>query len=236
MTLSKICALLFVTLSLPAAAATNFDQLGQLGQAEFTLLSKDFISAASYKAVSPAEPLGITGFDLGVELSVSQLQNSAIWKKAGADISVLPLPKLHIHKGLPFNIDVGASLTVVPDSDIRLLGAEVRYAFLEGGVATPALAIRGAVTRLSGVNQLDLSTQSIELTASKGFVMFTPFIGVGKVWGDVRPHVGSLQKESSSVNKLFAGINANFGLVNVAGEVDRTGENQSVSIKLGLRW
>jgi hypothetical protein len=146
------------------------------------------------------------------------------------------LPKLHIHKGLPFNIDVGASLTVVPDSDIRLLGAEVRYAFLEGGVATPALAIRGAVTRLSGVNQLDLSTQSIELTASKGFVMFTPFIGVGKVWGDVRPHVGSLQKESSSVNKLFAGINANFGLVNVAGEVDRTGENQSVSIKLGLRW
>jgi hypothetical protein len=236
MTLSKICALLFVTLSLPAAAATNFDQLGQLGQAEFALLSKDFISAASYKAVSPAEPLGITGFDLGVELSVSQLQNSAIWKKAGADISVLPLPKLHIHKGLPFNIDVGASLTVVPDSDIRLLGAEVRYAFLEGGVATPALAIRGAVTRLSGVNQLDLSTQSIELTASKGFVMFTPFIGVGKVWGDVRPHVGSLQKESSSVNKLFAGINANFGLVNVAGEVDRTGENQSVSIKLGLRW
>ncbi len=236
MTLSKIYAAFFFSVSLPAVASTNFDQLSQLGQTEFALLAKDFVSAASYKAVSPAEPLGITGFDIGAELSVSQLQNAGIWKKAGADISVFPMAKLHIHKGLPFNIDVGAALTAIPDSDIKLMGAEVRYAFLEGGVATPALAIRGAVTHLTGVNQLGLSTRSIELTASKGFVMFTPFIGVGKVWGDVTAHVGGLQKESSSANKLFAGLNANFGLMNVAGEVDRTGENQTVSVKLGLRW
>lgn len=236
MTLRKICLLFAVACALPASAATNFDQLASLGQSEFALLSKDFIAAASYKAVAPAEPLGITGFDLGAELTMTQLQNSAVWKKAGANLSVLPLPKLHLHKGLPFNLDIGAALVAVPNSDIKLLGFEARYAFLEGGVATPALALRAAMTRLSGVNQLELHTQSLELSASKGFAMLTPFVGIGKVWGSVNPLVGGLKKESTNANKVFAGINVNFGLVNLAGEVDRTGEYQSVSVKLGFRW
>lgn len=236
MTLRKICVFLAAACALPASASTNFDHLASLGQSEFALLSKDFIAAASYKGVAPAEPLGITGFDLGVELTLTELQNSALWKKAGADLSYLPLPKLHLHKGLPFNLDIGASLVAVPDSDIKLLGAEVRYAFLEGGVATPALALRAAMTRLSGVSQLELNTQSLELTASKGFAMLTPFVGVGKVWGGVNPLVAGLKKETSSANKIFAGLNVNFGLMNLAAEVDRTGEAQSLSVKLGLRW
>jgi hypothetical protein len=225
-----------LALSSQAQASSNINQLGKLSQSEFNLFARDLLSAASYKAIAPAEALGITGFDIGAELTVTQLGSEALWKKAGADVSQLAMPKLHIHKGLPFNIDVGAMITRVPNTNIQLMGAEIRYAFIEGGVTTPAIAIRAAATKLSGVDQLDFSSQSLELTASKGIAMFTPYVGVGKVWGTSTPNVLNLKKVTDSQNKLFAGLNANFGLMNIAGEVDKTGDNQSVSVKLGWRF
>lgn len=231
-----ICALVAATLTVPAFAATDFSRVQLLSQAEFAGLAKDFTAAASYKSVAPAEPLGVIGFDVGVELTSTDLQHADAWKKAGYDHSSVYMPKLHAHKGLPFNVDIGASLTAVPGSDIKLVGAEIKYAILPGGTATPAVAIRAAATRLFGVDQLDLNTRSVELTVSKGFLMLTPYAGIGKVWGTVTPNVSNLKKESPSANKVFVGINFNFGLVNVAAEVDRTGANESVSAKLGFRF
>lgn len=226
----------FAAMTSSVHASTDFSQLKTLSQTEFNQLAKDFTAAGSYKAITPATPLGITGFDLGGEISVTQLDNSAVWKKAGANISALPMPKLHLTKGLPFNIDVGASLVAVPDSNIKLMGLEARYAIFEGGVASPAVGVRAAYSKLSGVDQLGFNAKSIELVASKGILMVTPYIGVGRVWGSVTPNIGSLQKASPTSSKVFAGINANFGLFNLAGEVDRIGNNDTVSVKLGFRW
>lgn len=236
MKLHTLLPFLLAGFSVPALAGTNFDDLKLLSQDEFAKLAEDFTAAGSYKAVAPGEPLGITGFDVGVELTGTKLQSADVWKKAGADISVLPVPKLHVHKGLPFNIDVGASLAAVPGSDIKLFGAELRYAILEGNVAMPAVAIRGAFTKLSGVSQLELDTKSVELTVSKGFLMLTPYAGVGRVWGNVKPNVASLNEEKVGANKLFVGANFNLGLMNLAAEADRTGDNTSVSAKVGFRW
>jgi len=219
-----------------ATAGTDFTQLKTLNQSEFGRLANDFTSAASYKGITPAAATSITGIDLGAELSFTQLGNSAVWKKAGADVSTLIVPRVHIHKGLPYNIDIGASLSAVPDSNIKLMGLEARYSLLEGNAALPAIAIRGAYSKLSGVSQLGFDSTSVELLASKGFVMFTPYVGAGRVWGSVTPNVNGLRKVSPTANKLFAGINANFGLVNLAAEVDRTGDNDTVSVKLGFRW
>lgn len=236
MILRKILMLALVAASAPALAANNFNQLGTLTQSEFAGLADDFTAAASYKAVAPAEAQGVTGFDLGLEFTSTRLQHADVWKKAGADISQLPLAKVHVRKGLPFNFDVGASLTTVPSTDIKLWGAEVQYAILPGGVAQPAVSLRGAYTRLSGISQLDLNTKSIELSVSKGFLMLTPYVGVGQVWSDVTPNVSTLQKESTSAGKVFGGVNINFGFANVALEMDRTGKNESYSAKFGFRF
>ncbi len=232
----SIYAALLLVASNPVLASGNLDRLANLSQTEFGLLAKDFTAAASYKAVAPGEPLGLTGFDLGAEVSVTKLEYSNLWQKSGADISSLILPKVHVHKGLPFGIDVGGFVAASPDADIRLVGLELRYAIWQGGIAQPSLSVRAAATRLSGVDQLDLNTKSVELTLSKGFLMLTPYVGVGRVWSDVNPHAASLQKVSPSDNKLFAGVNANFGLMNIAGEFDRTGDNNTVSAKFGFRW
>lgn len=235
-TITNSLLLTSVLVSASALAGTDFRNLKNLNQSEFNQLAKDFSAAGSYKAITPATPLGITGFDLGAELSFTSLNNSTVWQKAGADISTLPMPKLHLTKGLPFNIDIGASMVAVPNSDIKLMGFEARYALLEGSAATPALGLRAAYSKLSGVDQLDFNAKSLELVVSKGFLMVTPYAGVGRVWGSVTPRVGNLAAQSPTASKVFAGVNANFGLFNVAGEVDRIDSNQTVSMKFGFRW
>ncbi|MFP5394062.1 MAG: hypothetical protein ACLGI6_21400 [Gammaproteobacteria bacterium] len=234
MKLRHLCAIAFAAAAVPAMA----DELGsvqRLSQAEFANLAKDFTAAGSYKAVTPAEPLGVVGFDVGVEVAGTKMEHSDVWKKAGGDSSTVYMPRLHVHKGLPFNIDVGASLTAVPGSDIKLIGAEIKYAIIAGNTAVPAVAVRAAATRLSGVDQVDFNSRSLELAISKGFLNLTPYAGVGRVWGSVTPNVGNLRKESPSASKVFAGLNINMGVANLVAEVDRTGGNDTASLKLGFR-
>jgi hypothetical protein len=141
-----------------------------------------------------------------------------------------------LHKGLPMNFDIGAFLAATPDSDMKILGVEARYAILAGGIAEPAVSVRAAATRLSGVTQLEQDTRSLELTISKGFLVFTPYAGLGRVWGKATPSAGTLRRVSPSMNKVFAGLNTNLGLVNIAGEFDRTGDSNTFSAKVGFRW
>ena len=65
-----------------ANAAKDIDQVNQLAQAEFRDLSSDLGAALSYKALIPAEPLGITGFDIGVEVTATNIEHRTAWDHA----------------------------------------------------------------------------------------------------------------------------------------------------------
>lgn len=218
--------------------AADIDSIQNLAQDEFKSFSKNLSSALSYKAIAPAEPLGLTGFDVGIEVTSTDITNSTIFDKAmsGNSFDSFILPKIHAHKGLPFGIDIGASYTKVPGSNISVTGAELRYAVIEGGVAMPAVAVRGTYSALSGVDQLDFKTKGLEASISKGFLMFTPYAGVGQIWADSKAKVGTLSKESFQQSKMFVGVNVNFGLMNIAVEGDKTGDATSYSAKVGLRF
>lgn len=226
-----------------SASAADISTLNALAQTEFRLLSEDLGAALSYKPVTPAEPLGITGFDIGVEVSSTDISKSsaALAKASGSSdtINTLIVPKLHVAKGLPFGIDVAAFISSIPTTNIKLVGGELRVALLKGGVAYPAIALRGAMTSLSGVDQLAFSTRSLDLSISKGFAMLTPYLGAGQVWvsskGNVSGTDGVLD-ESFTQSKVFVGANLNLGLTNFALEADKTGGISSYSFKFGFRW
>lgn len=210
------------------------------GQATFKALSEDLGAALSYKAITPAEPLGTVGFDIGLEATFTELNSIDKWGGAigATDLSYLPLPKLHLHKGLPFSLDVGAVYSSVPGSNVSYWGGELRYSFVSGNLALPAIAVRGSYTSLVGVDDISLSTKGLELTVSKGFLMFTPYAGLGQVWIDSEPGAAfsPLTSESISATKMFLGLNLNMGLMNLAFEGDKTGESASYSAKLGFRF
>lgn len=236
--LPLLCAL--GCLAQPALAANNINALGSLGQSQFKDFSEDLGSALSYKPVTPAAPLGIIGFDVGLVLTKTDMaKSSALWNtvtSGGGSVSSLYVPKLSIAKGLPFNVDIAGFVSKVPTTNVSLYGAELRYAILEGGLALPAVAVRGAFTKLAGVSQLSLNTKSLDVSISKGFAMFTPYAGVGQVWTTSTPHAGSLTEESFTKSKIFAGGNLNLGLINLAAEFDKTGSAKSISAKMGFRF
>ena len=218
--------------------AANLDSIDVLTQAEFRALSEDLGSALSYKAVIPVEPLGVTGFDIGVEVTATKIENRAAWERAtsGSVSDTVYVPKLHVHKGLPLGIDVGAFYSAIPDSNIELWGFEARYALIEGGTVSPAVGLRANYTKLSGVDQLDLDTKGIEIAISKGFLNITPYAGVGYVVTTSTPKgTSSLSEEEFGLTKYFFGSNFNFAVLNIDIEVDRVGDVTSYGLKLGWR-
>jgi len=227
-------------LSSPAQAADDLNNIGGLGQAEFRQLSEDLGAALSYKALTPSEPTGITGFDIGIEATGTRLEHSEIFATAtsGSTLDVLPLVKVHAHKGLPLDFDIGAFYSTVPDSNIAAWGAELRYAIVKGGTATPAVAVRASYSTLTGVNQLSLSTTGVDLSISKGFAFLTPYAGIGTIWVTSTPDnsIPLLQKEEFTLTKYFVGLNMNFAVLNIALEADKTGDAPSYGLKLGWRF
>ncbi len=246
--MKKSLALLVVLgcFSQSSMATTTFDltQLVATGQSGFHSLTEEFGAALSYKPVTPAAPLGITGFDVGLEASTTDMSTAAAssWKTlTGTDAPTLIVPKLYVAKGLPFDIDVAAFYSAVPTTNIAITGAAISYAIIGGGIAMPAVTLRGAVTNLSGINELSFSTKSLDISISKGFLGFTPYIGAGEVWvtsstTNAVATAAGIVGESFTQQKVYVGLNINFGLPNFAIEGDSTGGISTYSAKLGLRW
>ena len=207
-------------------------------QASFKTLSENLGAATSYKGLIPAERLGVTGFDVGAAVSSTQITDKAVWSRAtGASApDQFYQTKLYAHKGLPFGLDVGV-VASSSNTNVSSVGGELRYALVEGNLALPAIAVRGAYTRVSGIDQLALDNKSVELTISKGFLMLKPYAGIGHVWTSSRPDAGlGLTKENIGLVRGYVGTNLNLGLMNLAVEADKTGNATSLSAKIGLRF
>ena len=223
----------------PAMAASDYaNTLQALQQQEFRELSKELGGAVAFKGVVPAEGLGVLGFDISASATGFKLKNRSLWSRASNGSKVdqyVAMGGIRAHKGLPGNVDLDAFYNKATNN-IGVWGAGVRWAFIEGSTVMPAVAIRGSYSALSGVDQLKMNTTGVDLSISKGILMFTPYAGVGKVWVRSTPKdVPGLKRESFSLNRAFAGININLG-INLAAEVDRTGDTTSYSVKAGIRF
>ncbi len=215
---------------------------GLLAQSEFHDLSEQIGLALAYRPVAPAAPLGLLGFDIGVEFMAVDIDESeTFWTKVNSDLpSYLLFPKLHAQKGLPFGIDVGLVYTQIPSSNIVMYGGEVKWAILKGTVATPALALRGSYTTLSGVDTLDVSTYGADLSVSKGFGPFTPYAGIGQIAINTSSSALSsagpvLQDESISATHGFIGAKISLLMLSFVAEADFAAV-QAYSFRINLSF
>jgi hypothetical protein len=233
-----LAAILGLSLAAPALAQT-IDNLGLINQAEFRRLSEDLGGALAYRPQTPTEPLGMTGFDIGVGLTAARIQNVEILERVTSDSAsaTVPVPSVRLHKGLPLGFDVGLSYAAIPSSNVEYIGGELRYALLLGGVAAPAIGLRGSLTKLRGVDQLEVDTRGLDVSISKGFAVLTPYAGVGRVWVESQPKgVPGLVKEEFELNQVFLGVGFKLALFNINLEADKTGDVEGFSVKAGLRF
>jgi hypothetical protein len=242
----KKWVLFFLFIWVTPAMASDISFQSGMTQEMFKDFSKYAASVLVYRPVEPAAPLGITGFDIGVELTATSVDSGKdYWKKAfqNSDApSYVLAPKLHLQKGLPFDIDVGLVYSAVPNTNIQYIGGELKYAIFKGGVTMPAIAVRGSYSQLFGVDQLDFKTYGLELAASKGFgvgVKIIPYASMGLHWFDSKPKnlpTGvSLDNESFSKMRWAAGAQLQFAIVSVTAEVDYV-EVPSYTLRVGIAW
>lgn len=209
-------------------------------QSYFNDLSKQLGTAISYTPLAPAEPLGVLGFDVGLAATSIDIDEKAdFWKKVipnSTPPGFLFIPKIQAKKGLPFGIDVGVSYATVPDSNVSIIGAELKYAILSGNILFPAVAIRGTYTKLMGIDELDLSTAGVDLSISKGFLFLTPYAGIGEVF--IKSSAKSslkLEDVNTSITKGFAGLKISFLILSLVAEADFA-EIPSYSLKAGISF
>ncbi len=244
--MKRLWMVLLLTFWATTAAAADIEFQPRMTQQMFQDFSKEAAGVLLYRAVEPAAPLGLLGFDMGVEVTATEIHNGEdFWKSAFNNQdppAYIVAPKLHLQKGLPFGFDVGLVYSKVPDTNIQYAGGELKFAILRGGVVMPALAVRGSYTQVFGIDQLDFKTYGLELTASKGFgawVKITPYAGIGQHWYESKPKnlTGGLHldSESSSLTRGFVGAKLQLGLFAVTAEVDYV-RLPSYTLRAGVAW
>ena len=236
---SRAAALVLLLSSPVAHAALEFDFDIQPGAAQddFESVAEDVAALLNFKTLTPAEPMGITGFGIGVFASYLETESSGAWQRViGEDVDEIGRVGVIAQKGLPLGIDVGASYSWVPDSDVKVFGGEIRYALLDGGVATPAIGLRGSYSTLNGVDEVDFDSYGIEIAISKGFGPLTPYAGVGQVWTEIKPDSEfGLDKEKIDDTRLFVGLRLS-ALIGLTPEYERVGDRDVFNLRFGFAF
>ena len=237
-TLTALALIISPIIISPAVwAANDIDNIGNLDQNLFRDLTNDLGTALNYKALTPDEPLGGLGFDVGFDVTSASMESNALEQATTGDApDKLLIPKVRFHSDLPLGFDVSAFYGSVPDSNIGLIGGEIRYAIYDGSSRAPAIAIRGTFSQISGVDELNLSTRGVELSVSKGFALFTPYAGVSTMRIESDTNVLGLRGEDVTENKYFLGFNLNLGQMKITAETEKNGDESSTSANIGVRF
>ncbi len=231
-----VIALLALLVFSGSSLAADFTIDNTILQSEFDAIVAEAGRLTAYRSMMPAEPGGVTGFDVGVAITGVEV-DAALWSQFIADNeSSIAVPRIMVRKGLPGGFDVGAFYADV--SDITLQGAEIQWAILEGTMATPALSLRGSYTELDAAGEMEVKTTAADLVISKGIAMLTPYAGVGTVAFDGE-YTGdlalSLNDFDDNETRFFAGLQFAIALLNITAEYEQMDE-PVYSLKLSLGW
>ncbi len=199
-----------------AATGLNFDFTGKILDDQYNKLVEPVTTPMRYMFAAPAKTTGILGFDLGVATTFIKLPQEALdiaktYVDSGSDIpSTLPVPRLTAQKGLPLGIDLGLNASMVPGTNIKLLGAGLQYQIdLPIPVLPVYAAARAGYTTLLGLSELSSAHMNIEGLASVGMPA-----GVSAIF-NIEPWLGvgaDFAKASSTIKYSVAGTDSEANL------------------------
>jgi len=232
----------FVALFTPdsafAISSISVTDLSTLTTTSVSSLLQTAALGLDHRDYQPATPLGMMlGVDIGVDvtaISVPTAFTTALSLATGQSSSNLPsvllVPKLNLHKGLPMGIDLGLTWISVADSSssstvAQEIGGEVQYA-LVNNLAMPAISAR-LTDSYTTLYFMSTNTWALDVLMSKNLVVIDPYVGVGmKYWSgqlNVPTGVTGLTVSGSSSGftpHIYAGLPLKLAIIKMTGEVD----------------
>ncbi len=164
---------------------------------EFRSLVSELGVVLAPRLLTPSDTIGFAGFQFSADVgytSISHdatywrvLQSSAGPTDASHGNQVMPTVGMFARKGLwPVvpSVEVGAGLVHLLDSHLFAAQGYAKLGLHEGyhDLPLPSFAVRGAVSRLMGQHELDLTIGSVDASISK-------HVGVGGTWS-IDPFAG----------------------------------------------
>ncbi len=159
----------------------------------FALLATQLGLALDSFILAPANTVGHSGFEIAFEAAYAPVTfdkalftGSSPFKTSALPGSFL-LPAFHVRKALPFSFEVGGRAIYLNQSSDFATQFELKWALNEGLDYLPDLAVRAAVTRFFGVQDLDLGVYGVDAILSKrfgvgGVLSLTPYGAARLSW------------------------------------------------------
>ena len=243
---AHLAALLILALALPAAAQDggDIDFDPAITQEEFSTFSRLLAQGIYASPVDAARARSLMGFDIGIAVTALPVDTeAAYWTNAVQDdftiSDYVAVPRLVASKGLGF-ATLSASYSKIQDTDISILGGALDVPIVDGGLVSPTIALRGAYSQLSGVDELELDTYGVELFISKGFGPLTPYAAVGRsrsnaeatftIPGETDPRRLS---DESGTNRYTIGLKLSLFIPKLVVEATQ-GEERSYAAKVSI--
>jgi len=241
--MKKLLVALMVLCAFGMASAEDIKLQPTLTKSQLEDIAKNIGSVIYFNPSSPNGGLGITGFDVAAEATFTRINlDSAAMQNSTEDNQdwnfVVPMTKIHLQKGLPYNINIGGYYGSVPMTNIKAWGLEASYDILEGTLATPAVSVRTTFSQLQGIDDLEARTASLEAYISKGFLILKPYAGVAAINTNLEEKSAYVDYENVNVMqyKGIAGLQITpFPLLKINAEV-AVGDNTQFSLKAGIRF
>lgn len=218
------------------ASAGDFSDIKKLSQDAFLRLAKDLASVTALRALSPGVTLNLLGVDVGVEVGVTKVDDSAAWRLAGGGPTDVVTPRVTIHKGLASGVDIGASIGTAGSSGLTTIGGILRYQVVAPATVMPGVTLRLTGNRQFGSSAVEVRSYGADVVVAKPLLVITPYIGTGTVRTETSAPGTSLASTSANRSRLFVGFDSQLSFATVSVEAEKSGGANSVSSKLGFRF
>ena len=255
-----IVVVVFAATQVQAETSVHLSGFGQVGEsglvidtAGFQALAGDLGQLLGHRSLGPATSSGALGFDTGIDLSVSILDEALDhWEQAGnTALSALESIQFTLQKGLPYSMQLSATCTHLVGSELWALGTHLKYAVVEGVSWVPDIAIRAGANTVLGVRNLTLYIGESDITMSKNFGLFgvasiVPYAGYSVQYVQASSNVlGIFVPQSDEPLKFviprqhvvshrgFVGFSMWFAHATIGFEAMLSPDIQSYSLKLG---
>ncbi len=224
--------------ALTSGPARAWDPTAPAPPEDFSAFNRRFSSDLYFYPRHGAAPLGLLGFEVYADATYDKSFDSEPFFKTVVDgnlpSGVLSVGRVGIRKGLPGGLDLGVSYGEALGSQVKLVSAEAEYALIKGGVLEPALGLRVTGTRTVSSGAYDLRQYGAELLLSKGFTIFTPYIGAGLTYSRGTLGHGDLALNDNATRAVaYAGLRLNLLLPKIVVEIEK-GEVVQGAVRVGF--
>ncbi len=236
----SVVLLLLALCLLPAASAQAWEVRADAPEGDFRDFHRHFSAAAYHYPRHGASPLGLVGFNVYVDAAVDREFDDEPFAETVIDGDLngdlLAVARVGARKGLPGGIDLGVSYARALGGDVDLISADLQWAMIEGGPATPALGLRLTGTRTVNAGAYELDQYGAEVLLSKGFAILTPYVGGGVVHSKGTLSSAARTFEDTHTRGIFyGGLTLNLLLPKITVEVEKAEVVQwSARISIGL--